>query len=384
MPPAPTATLTPADLDSIEDAVADLRAGKVIIVVDDEDRENEGDFVTCASTVTPEIINFMATHARGLICAPLDENLAERFALRPMVPENTELHETAFTVSIDLIGHGCTTGISAYDRATCIRALAAPDTVAGEFARPGHVFPLRAKSGGVLRRTGHTEAAVDLARLAGFPPVGVVVEIMNEDGTMARLPELRRIGERFGLRMIAIKDLVAYRMRTERLVRKELSMPFPTRFGELTLTAFTQLTGGDVHLALSMGEWSHDDDVLVRVQSAYGAEDLLGVLLADRGGDLQRSLQAIAADGRGILLLVRHGEKTDDLLGMLRGLEARRRGGARVDHPEEAVGEQRDFGIGAQILRELGLSRIRLLSNHPRRRVAIDGYGLEVVETIGF
>ena len=371
-------------LDTIETAIDHLKRGQVIIVVDDEDRENEGDFVTCASTVTPEIINFMATHARGLICAPLDESLADRLELRPMVPENTELHETAFTVSIDLIGHGCTTGISAYDRATCIRALTSPDATAEGFARPGHVFPLRAKSGGVLRRTGHTEAAVDLARLAGFPPVGVVVEIMNEDGTMARVPELRRISERFGLRMIAIKDLVAYRMRTERLVRKELSMPFATRFGELTLTAFTQLTSGDVHLALSMGEWSADDDVLVRVQSAYGAEDLLGVLLADRGGNLQRSLRAIAADGRGILLLMRHGEKTDDLLGMLRSIEARSRGAVRRNRAEEAGGEQRDFGIGAQILRELGLSRIRLLSNHPRRRVAIDGYGLEVVETVGF
>ena len=383
MSTADPTTLQAADLDTIDEALADLRAGKVIIVVDDEDRENEGDFVTCAATVTPEIINFMATHARGLICAPLDETLADRFDLRPMVPENTELHETAFTVSIDLLGHGCTTGISAYDRATCIRALASPDTSPEEFARPGHVFPLRAKSGGVLRRTGHTEAAVDLARLAGFPPVGVVVEIMNEDGTMARLPELRRISERFDLKVIAIKDLVAYRMRNERLVRKELSMPFATRFGELTLTAFTQLTSGDVHLALSMGEWEDEDEVLVRVQSAYGAEDLLGVLLADQNNGLQRSLRAIAEEGRGVLLLMRHGEKTEDLLGMLRSIEARSRGALRRQ-PVDDTGAQRDFGIGAQVLRELGLSRIRLLSNHPRRRVAIDGYGLEVVDTVSF
>lgn len=384
MTPVDSPTLTQSDLDTIDEAIDELRAGKVIIVVDDEDRENEGDFVTCASTITPEIINFMATHARGLICAPLDESLADKFDLRPMVPENTELHETAFTVSIDLIGHGCTTGISAYDRATCIRALTSLDTRPSDFARPGHVFPLRAKSGGVLRRTGHTEAAVDLARLAGFPPVGVVVEIMNEDGTMARLPELRRISERFDLKVIAIKDLVAYRMRNERLVRKELSMPFATRFGELTLTAFTQLTSGDVHLALSMGEWTADDDVLVRVQSAYGAEDLLGVLLADREGGLQRSLHAISQVGQGVLLLMRHGEKTEDLLGMLRSIEARSRGQVPPEAGPEERSEQRDFGIGAQILRELGLQRVRLLSNNPRRRVAIDGYGLEVTDTVSF
>ncbi len=368
------------DLSTIEEAITELKAGRVIIVVDDEDRENEGDFVACAATITPEIVNFMATHARGLICAPLEESLADKFDLRPMVPENTELHETAFTISIDLIGHGCTTGISAYDRATCLRALTSLDTIATDFARPGHIFPLRAKRGGVLRRTGHTEAAVDLARLANLPPVGVVVEIMNEDGTMARMPELSAIAERFQLKMIAIKDLVAYRMKTERLVREEVSLPLPTRYGKFRLRAFTQLTNNDVHLALSLGEWTADEDVLVRVQSAYGAEDLLGVLVADQSNQLQRSLAKIAEEGKGVMLLMRHGEKANDLLSMLRTLAEKR----TATNVEEDKMEQRDFGIGAQILRELGLGRVRLMSNSAKRRIAIDGYGLEIVETVGF
>ena len=369
--------VTRTHLDTIEDAINDLKEGKVIIVVDDEDRENEGDFVTCASTVTPEIINFMATHARGLICAPIDETLADKFGLRPMVPENTELHETAFTISIDLIGQGCSTGISAYDRATCIRALTSLDTKPGDFARPGHVFPLRAKTGGVLRRTGHTEAAVDLARMAGFPPVGVVVEIMNEDGSMARLPQLMSIAEKFSMRVIAIKDLVAYRMRTERLVRKELEIPFPTRFGKLRLTAFTQLTTGDVHLALTMGRWQTDEEVLVRVQSTYGAEDLVSALLADQQNQLQRCLKRISEEGKGVLLLMRHGEKSGDLLSMLQNMADP----ARSSAAEESGMEQRDFGIGAQIL---GLQKIRLLTNAPKRRIGLDGYGLELVETVAF
>ncbi len=373
---APAAT----GLATIEEAIEELKAGRVIIVVDDEDRENEGDFVSCAATITPEIVNFMATHARGLICAPLEESLADKFGLRPMVPENTELHETAFTISIDLIGHGCTTGISAYDRATCLRALTSLDTKASDFARPGHIFPLRAKRGGVLRRTGHTEASVDLARLAGLPPVGVVVEIMNEDGSMARMPELLAIAERFQLKMIAINDLVAYRMKTERLVRREVSFPLPTRYGRFVLHAFTQLTNQDVHLALTLGDWSKDDEVLVRVQSAYGAEDLLGVLMADQNNQLQRSLATIAEEGQGVLLLMRHGEKSADLLTMLKGMAEQRHAHAA----DEDNMEQRDFGIGAQILRELGLSKVRLLSNSTKRRVAIDGYGLEVVETVKF
>lgn len=369
-----------SELNTIDEAIEDLKAGKVIIVVDDEDRENEGDFVTCASTITPEIVNFMATHARGLICAPIDETLADRFNLQPMVPENTELHETAFTISIDLIGHGCSTGISAYDRATCLRALTSLDTKPADFARPGHIFPLRAKQGGVLRRTGHTEASVDLARLAGFPPVGVVVEIMNEDGTMSRMPELKKIASKFDMKIVAIADLVAYRMRHERLVRKEIELPFKSRFGKLKLTAFTQLTNGDVHLALSMGKWEEDEDVLVRVQSAYGAEDVMGVLLADQDNGVQRSLQAISEAGKGVLLLMRHGEKAGDLLGMLKNIKER----AEAKEPEEDKMEQRDFGIGAQILNDLGLKRIRLLTNSQTRRVAIDGYGLEIVESVSF
>ncbi len=372
-------TLTAQGLDTIESAIEELKKGRVIIVVDDEDRENEGDFVTCGATITPEIVNFMATHARGLICAPIDAELAERFNLSPMVPENTELHETAFTVSVDLIGHGCTTGISAYDRATCIRALSSEEFTAADFARPGHVFPLRAKPGGVLRRTGHTEASIDLARLAGLPPVGVVVEVMNEDGTMARLPELRLIAERFDLRIITIKDLVAYRMKTERLVSQEIELDIPSRFGELRLRAFRQTTNGDLHLALSMGQWSADDDVLVRVQSSYDARDVVAVLLSDEGNEFQRSLRAIAAEGTGVLLVMRHGENSDDLLSVLRSMSER-----ETAPPDLAKAEQRDFGIGAQILRELGVKRMRLLTNHPKRRVALDGYGLDLVGAIAY
>lgn len=369
-------------LNAIAEAVEDLRNGKVIIVVDDEDRENEGDFICAAECITPEIINFMATHGRGLICTPIEEQRAEELGLKMMVPENTALHETAFTVSIDLIGNGCTTGISAYDRATGIRALVDPTTKPEDFARPGHIFPLRAKTGGVLRRTGHTEAAVDLARMAGFRPVGVLVEILNEDGTMARLPELVKIAERFGLKIISIKDLVAYRMETERLIKREFSMPFKNRFGEFQIIAYS--CDNDTHLAIIKGIWQPNEPVTVRVHSSMEGNDLLGILLDDTGYRIDKSLEAIAKEGKGALVVMRHGDKDANLMSCLKLM---------ANNPDKSqkpyrgrrnqAMEQRDYGIGAQILRDLGISKIRLLTNNPTRRIGMIGFGLEIVEVVG-
>jgi len=363
-------------LDTIESAIEAIRKGEVIIVVDDEDRENEGDFICAAECITPEIINFMATHGRGLICTPVDEKRADELDLPMMVNSNTALHETAFTISIDLIGRGCTTGISAYDRSTGIRAMVEPDTKPTDFARPGHIFPLRAKTGGVLRRTGHTEAAIDLAKMAGFAPVGVLVEILNPDGTMARLPQLMEIAKRFDLRIIAIKDLVAYRLRHERLIRRELTTELDTRFGKFTVIAYRQLTTDDLHLAfVKGGNWTREDEVLVRVHSGMESSALLNSLLGDSHIALERALQKVDEKGDGVVLYMRHSEKHDDILHHLKNIK-------KEDKPTSVVTEpgmeQRDFGVGAQILRDLGLGRIVLLSNHPRRRVALDGYGLEI------
>ncbi len=369
-------------LDTIEDAISAIRAGQVIIVVDDEDRENEGDFICAAESVTPEIINFMATHGRGLICTPIDERRADELELTMMVPANTALHETAFTVSIDLIGHGCTTGISAFDRATCIKALVDPNMKAADFARPGHIFPLRAKTGGVLRRTGHTEAAIDLARLAGFYPAGVLVEILNEDGTMARLPDLVRIAARFNLKVIAIKDLVAYRMRNERIVRQELKTELQTPFGLMELTAFRQLTSGDLHLAIKKGAWLPEEPVLVRVHSSEQADDILSALMHNAGEITRKSLELIQEEGKGVFLYMRHREKADNLLQRIQELQKSAGNGLDTATENTADMGQRDFGVGAQILRELGVNKIKLITNHPRKRVGITGYGLEIVENI--
>ena len=368
-------------LDAIEDAIAAIKAGEVIIVVDDEDRENEGDFICAAETVTPEIINFMATHGRGLICAPVDERRADELDLNMMVPANTALHETAFTVSVDLIGHGCTTGISAYDRATCIKALVNPKMKAADFARPGHIFPLRAKTGGVLRRTGHTEAAIDLARLAGFYPAGVLVEILNTDGTMARLPDLVEIAARFNLKVIAIKDLVAYRMRTERLIREEMRTELQTQFGQMEIIAYRQLTTGDLHLAIKKGTWSAGEPVLVRVHSTEQCDDVLSTLL--NSGELNRkSLELIQAEGKGIFLYMRHKEKADNLLLRIQELEKASGNGSHDLSESAQYMEQRDFGVGAQILHDLGVQKIKLITNYPKKRVGITGYGIEIVENV--
>lgn len=373
-----TSTETTIQLDTIESAIEELKKGRVIIVVDDEDRENEGDFICAAECITPEIVNFMATNGRGLICTPIEEQRAAELELDLMVRDNTAMHHTAFTVSIDLLGYGCSTGISAYDRATGIKAITSPEIKASDFARPGHIFPLIAKKGGVLRRTGHTEAAVDLSRLAGFYPAGVLVEILNEDGTMARLPQLMEVARKFDLRIISIKDLVAYRMKTETLVQKEMQTTLETQFGTFAVTAYRQLTSGDIHIALHMGEIDPTYPTLVRVHSNAETGDILGMLFDGYAEILSKSLKLIAAEQNGVLLYMRHGEKTDELLNKLKMLD---NDPSNNPLPSE---EQRDFGVGAQILRDLGVQKIRLISNHPKKRIGLIGYGLEITENIIF
>jgi 3,4-dihydroxy 2-butanone 4-phosphate synthase / GTP cyclohydrolase II len=361
-------------LNTIEEAIADIRAGKIIIVVDDEDRENEGDFVCAAELVTPEIINFMATYGRGLICTPIEEKRANELDLPLMVTSNTDLHETAFTVSIDLKGHGCTTGISAYDRATGIKAMTMPNIKGNDYTRPGHIFPLKAKAGGVLRRTGHTEAAVDLARLAGLYPAGVVVEIMNEDGTMARLPQLLELAEKHQIKTVSIDDLVEYRMRTERLVKQEIEVKVTTPFGDFQAIAFSQINSSDIHLALKKGSWDINEAVPVKVYSDTETGDILGLLFEGYDKKLQNALEIINNNEKGILLCMRHGEKGNTIL---QRLEQYAKDATLVRDMQ-----QRDFGVGAQILRELGVSKIKLISDNPKKRIGLIGYGLEIVENI--
>ncbi len=366
-------------LNTIEEAIAEIKAGKVIIVVDDEDRENEGDFICAAECVTPEIINFMATHGRGLICTPIDERRADELDLKMMVSDNTALHETAFTVSIDLIGQGCTTGISSYDRATGIRALVNPATKSTDFARPGHIFPLRAKVGGVLRRTGHTEAAIDLAKMAGFYPAGVLVEILNPDGSMARTPQLLEIAKKHDLKIISIKDLVAYRMKTERIVKREVSVKMDTQYGEFEVTAYQQITTGDTHLAIKKGYWEPNEPVLVRVHSSTETGDIIGSLFEGYGMQLQQSIEKIAEEGKGLLLFMRHQEKADTIVSRLKAYAQKE--GKNIEDMKADM-EQRDFGVGAQIIRDLGITKMRLITNNPKKRIGLIGYGLEVVENI--
>lgn len=369
-------------LNTIEEAIADIKAGKVVIVVDDEDRENEGDFICAAECVTPEIINFMITHGRGMICAPIEEQRADDLGLSLMVSSNTALHETAFTVTVDLIGRGCTTGISTYDRAMTIKALADPNTTPTELARPGHISPLRAKTGGVLRRTGHTEAAIDLARMAGFYPAGVLVEILNEDGTMARLPNLIEIAKKFDMKVITIKDLVAYRMRRERIVRKESTVKLNSKYGEFEVVAFRQITTGDIHLAITKGNWQADEPVMVRVHSTTETTTLLGILFGDISDQLQKVMQKIAESEKGVLLFMRHSENSDHLIQHLEQISQDQQDGVEPKAYRKIDMDQRDYGVGAQILRELGLSKIKLLTNHPRRRIGLIGYGLEITENV--
>jgi 3,4-dihydroxy 2-butanone 4-phosphate synthase / GTP cyclohydrolase II len=371
-------------LNTIEEAIADIKAGKVIIVVDDEDRENEGDFITAARNVTPEVINFMATHGRGLICAALTEEKARELQLEMMVPANTSLHETAFTVSIDLLGFGCTTGISAADRSKTIQAMIDPSMKASDFGRPGHIFPLKAKNGGVLRRTGHTEATIDLARLAGFEPCGALVEIMNEDGTMARLPDLVKIGERFGIKIVTIKDLIEYRLKTETTITREVLVNMPTTFGDFKLIAYKQTTNDFDHLALIKGEWEKDEPVLVRVHSSCVTGDIFGSCRCDCGPQLHKSMEMIEREGKGVIVYMNQEGRGIGLLNKLKAYKLQEQGRDTVEANLE-LGfkmDERDYGVGAQILRDLGVSKMRLMSNNPKKRAGLVGYGLEIVENV--
>lgn len=373
-------------LDSIASAIEDIKNGKLVIVVDDEDRENEGDFITAAGNVTPEIINFMSLHGRGLICAPLNEERCNELQLQPMVVNNTSLHETAFTVSIDLLGNGCTTGISVHDRAKTIRALVNPDTKPEDLGRPGHIFPLRAKKGGVLRRSGHTEATIDLARLAGFDPPygGVLVEIMNEDGSMARLPELKKIAKKFDLKLISIKDLIEYRLKQETLIKEEVRVQLPTKFGVFELIAFEQLNTGEIHMALKKGDWQKDEPVMVRVHSSCMTGDILGSLRCDCGDQLHQAMKMIETAGKGLVLYMNQEGRGIGLLNKLKAYKLQEQGRDTVEANLE-LGfdmDERDYGVGAQILRHLGISKMKLMSNNPRKRAGLLGYGLEVVENI--
>ncbi len=368
-------------LNTIQEAIADIRDGKVVIVVDDEDRENEGDFICAASCITPEIINFMATHGRGLICTPIEESRAEALGLEMMVSNNTALHETAFTVSIDLVGQGCTTGISAYDRSQGMRALIDEKTKASDFAKPGHIFPLIAKDGGVLRRTGHTEAAIDLARLAGHAPAGVLVEILNEDGTMARLPQLMKLANKLDLKIISIKDLVAFRLKNERLVKEVSQHPLVGELADFNLTVFTDSSTDKHHMAITHGTWSEDEPVLVRVYSAPDQDLVMGLLTGTYGERYNRIIQAIRKEKKGVFLLIRKDVEEEDFSSQLDNFLQNRRDGAQQRSTD---GVQRDIGVGAQILRMLDIKKIRVMTNTPRRNIGLEGYGIEMVDFVGF
>jgi 3,4-dihydroxy 2-butanone 4-phosphate synthase/GTP cyclohydrolase II len=371
-------------LNSIESAIEDVRNGKLIIVVDDDDRENEGDFIVAASHATAEIINFMSIHGRGLICVPLIEDRCEELKLDLMVNNNTALHETAFTVSVDLLGHGCTTGISAHDRSKTIRALIDPSTKPEDLGRPGHIFPLRAKKGGVLRRAGHTEATIDLARLAGLEPAGVLVEIMNEDGTMARLPQLKEIARRFDLKLISIKDLIEYRLRSDSLIEEIVRVEMPTRYGDFQLIAFLDKTSQNEHLALIKGEWQKGDPVLVRVHSSCFTGDILGSLRCDCGDQLHAAMQLVQKEGKGAILYMNQEGRGIGLVNKLKAYKLQENGMDTVEanlHLGFPM-DKRDYGIGAQILRYLNVTKLRLMSNNPKKRAGLLGYGLEIVETV--
>ena len=373
-----------SELNRIEEAIEDIRQGKVVIVVDDEDRENEGDFVTAARNATPEVINFMARHGRGLICAPLTEERCEELGLDLMVRDNTALHETPFTVSVDLKGHGTTTGISASDRSKTMLALIDPAIHAADLARPGHIFPLKARNGGVLRRTGHTEAAVDLARLAGFEPAGCIVEILNDDGTMARLPELLDIAKRFDLKVISIEDLVAYRMATERIVERQVDVQLPTTYGDFHLIAYRQTTTNEEHLALIKGTWDPREALLVRVHSSCVTGDIFGSCRCDCGPQLHRAMEMIEAAGKGVIVYMQQEGRGIGLMNKLKAYKLQEQGADTVE-ANLMLGfgmDTRDYGVGAQILHDLGVRHMRLMTNNPRKRTGLVGYGLEIVENV--
>jgi 3,4-dihydroxy 2-butanone 4-phosphate synthase/GTP cyclohydrolase II len=371
-------------IDTIEEAIEEIKNGKVIIVVDDEDRENEGDFICAAECITPEIVNFMATHGRGLICAPLSEDRCNELGLELMVGKNTAVYETPFTVSVDLIGHGCTTGISAHDRFKTIKALVDPETNPEELGKPGHIFPLRAKKEGVLRRSGHTEAAIDFAKLAGFRPAGVLVEICNEDGSMARLPDLVKVAERFKLKLVTIKDLIAYRMRTESQVRRQVDVKMPTMWGDFKLIAYEQLNTNEIHMALIKGTWEKDEPVLVRVHSSCVTGDIFGSCRCDCGPQLHHAMKMVEKEGKGVVLYMKQEGRGIGLLNKLKAYKLQEEGLDTVEANLQLGFDMdgRDYGIGAQILHDLGICKIRLITNNPKKRVGLMGYGLKIVENI--
>ena len=370
--------------NTIPEAIEDIKNGKVVIVVDDEDRENEGDFLTAASNMTPELINFMAKEGRGLICVPLTEQRCSELELDLMVGKNTATHETAFTVSVDLLGHGCTTGISAQDRSKTVQALINPETKVDDLGKPGHIFPLKAKNGGVLRRAGHTEAAIDLSRLAGLGPAGCIVEILNEDGTMARLPDLIKVAEKWNLKLVSIADLIAYRLENESLIKRQVSVDMPTQYGNFKLTAFTQTNTNEEHLALVKGAWEKDEAIPVRVHSSCMTGDIFGSCRCDCGEQLAAAMRYIEENGKGVVVYMNQEGRGIGLLNKLRAYELQENGFDTVEaNIKLGFGmDDRDYGVGAQILRDLGVSKMKLMSNNPRKRTGLLSYGLEVVDTI--
>ena len=371
-------------LNTIEDAIKDIKAGKVVVVVDDENRENEGDFIAAAAAVTPEMINFMATHGRGLICAPLTETRCDELDLNMMVQNNTVLHHTQFTVSVDLIGHGCTTGISVSDRAKTIKSLVDPNTKPQDLGRPGHIFPLKAKNGGVLRRTGHTEAAVDLARLAGFEPAGILVEILNEDGTMARLPELKEVAKKFDLKIISIEDLVAYRMQNDSLISKKNDFQIETRFGSYRLRAYQQTTNDAIHIALTKGDWNTGETIPTRINSTLVNNDVLGTLTNDSDKKLDEMFRVINKKGKGAIVFINQNSSPEKTLKRLNVLKDIQQDGTVVKAPSINM-DEKDFGIGAQILHDLNIQKLNLISNSKqKKRVGMIGYGLEIIDYINY
>lgn len=371
-------------LDSIEAALEDLRQGKVVIVVDDENRENEGDFICAAEAITPEIVNFMVKEARGYLCVALTEKRCEELKLDLMVGQNTDPHKTAFTVTVDLLGHGNTTGISAQDRARTIKALVDENTKPEDLGRPGHINPLKAREGGVLRRAGHTEASVDLARLAGFKPAGVLIEVMNEDGSMARLPQLRKIADKFGLKLISIADLIAYRLKYDSLIHCEIGVQLPSVWGDFDLMAYRQIDTDEIHFALVKGSWQKDEPVLVRVHSSCITGDIFGSCRCDCGPQLHTAMLMIEAEGKGVVLYMNQEGRGIGIINKLKAYKLQEQGLDTVQ-ANLALGFQmdaRDYGVGAQILRDLGITKIRLISNNPKKRAGLMGYGLEIVETV--
>ena len=382
--PRKARTMEKVKIDRIEDALEDFRNGKMIIVVDDENRENEGDFVIAAEFATPQIINFMATHGRGLICAPLEEDRCEQLGLDLMVGKNTELFKTAFTVSVDFLGDGVTSGISAQDRARTVSALIDTETNPEDFSRPGHIFPLKAMPGGVLRRAGHTEAAIDLAKLSGLKPAGVIVEIMNDDGTMARLPDLRKVADRFSLKLVTIEDLIKFRLKHESLVQREISVKMPTEKGNFDLVAYRQINTNEIHIALVKGGWEPNEPVLTRVHSSCITGDIFGSCRCDCGPQLAKAMEMVEEAGKGVVLYMKQEGRGIGLINKLKAYKLQENGRDTVEANLE-LGfkmDQRDYGVGAQILRDLGVKKMRLMTNNPKKRTGLIGYGLEIVENV--